>query len=95
MNPVTLLGFVAGTLTTLAFLPQVIKTWRTKSSNDLSVSTLGMICTGVLLWLVYGLLVGDLPIIAANAVTLVLVVSVFVLALVYRKRDVSSAMGKP
>ena len=95
MNPVTLLGFVAGTLTTLAFLPQVIKTWRTKSSNDLSMSTLGMICTGVLLWLVYGLLVGDLPIIAANAVTLVLVVSVFVLALVYRKRDVSSAMDKP
>ncbi len=95
MNPVTLLGFVAGTLTTLAFLPQVIKTWRTKSSNDLSVSTLGMICTGVLLWLVYGLLVGDLPIIAANAVTLVLVVSVSVLALVYRKRDVSTAMDKP
>ncbi len=93
MNPVTLLGFVAGTLTTLAFLPQVIKTWRTKSSNDLSVGTLGMISTGVLLWLVYGLLVGDLPIIAANAVTLVLVVSIFVLALVYRKRDVSSARG--
>jgi len=93
MNPVTLLGFVAGTLTTLAFLPQVIKTWRTKSSNDLSVSTLGMISTGVLLWLVYGLLVGDLPIIVANAVTLVLVVSIFVLALVYRKRDVSSARG--
>ena len=81
MNPVTLLGFVAETLTTLAFLPQVVKTWRTKSSNDLSVSTLGMISTGVLLWLVYGLLVGDLPIIAANAVTLVLVVSIFVLAL--------------
>ena len=81
MNPVTLLGFVAGTLTTLAFLPQVIKTWRTKSSNDLSVGTLRMISTGVLLWLVYGLLVGDLPIIVANAVTLVLVVSIFVLAL--------------
>ena len=93
MNPVTLLGFVAGTLTTLAFLPPVVKTWRTKSSNDLSVGTLGMISTGVLLWLVYGLLVGDLPIIVANAVTLVLVVSIFVLALVYRKRDVSSARG--
>lgn len=91
MNLTTLLGFVAGTLTTLAFLPQVIKTWRTKSSNDLSMSTLSMICCGVLLWLVYGLLIGDLPIIAANAVTLVLVVSVFVLALVYRKRGASSA----
>lgn len=91
MNPVALIGFVAGTLTTLAFLPQVIKTWRTKSSNDLSIGTLGMICTGVSLWLVYGLLIGDLPIIAANAVTLVLVASVFVLTLVYRKRDVSPA----
>lgn len=89
MNPVTLLGLVAGTLTTLAFLPQVVKTWRTKSSNDLSVGTLGMICTGVLLWLIYGLLVGDLPIIAANAVTLVLVVSVFVLTLVYRSREIA------
>ncbi len=87
MNPVTLLGFVAGTLTTLAFLPQVVKTWRTKSSSDLSISTMGMISSGVLLWLVYGLLIGDLPIIAANSVTLVLVVSVFVLALVYRKQS--------
>ncbi len=95
MNPVTLLGFVAGTLTTLAFLPQVVKTWRTKSSNDLSISTLGMISSGVLLWLVYGLFIGDLPIIAANSVTLVLVVSVFVLAFVYRKRAVSSTMDKP
>ena len=95
MNPVTWLGFVAGTLTTLAFLPQVVKTWRTKSSNDLSIGTLSMICSGVLFWLVYGLLIGDLPIIATNSVTLVLVVSLFALALVYRKRDVSSAMGKP
>ena len=87
MNPVTLLGFVAGTLTTLAFLPQVVKTWRSKSSKDLSISTLGMISSGVMLWLVYGLLIGDLPIIAANSVTLVLVVSVFVLALVYRKQS--------
>ena len=85
MNPVTLLGFLAGTLTTFAFLPQVIKTWKTKSSGDLSVGTMSMICLGVLLWLIYGLLVGDVPIIAANAVTLVLVLSVFVLTLIYRK----------
>ncbi len=91
MNPVTLLGFVAGTLTTLAFLPQVVKTWRSKSSSDLSISTLGMISSGVMLWLVYGLLIGDLPIIAANSVTLVLVVSVFVLALVYRKQSPTSS----
>ncbi len=94
MNPVTWLGFVAGTLTTLAFLPQVVKTWRTKSSNDLSIGTLSMICSGVLFWLVYGLLIGDLPIIAANTVTLVLVVSLFALALFYRKREVSLTPSK-
>ena len=85
MNPVTLLGLVAGTLTTFAFVPQVIKTWKTKSSGDLSVVTMSLIRIGVLLWLIYGLLVGDVPIIAANAVTLVLVVSTFVLVLIYRK----------
>ena len=94
MNPVTLLGFVAGTLTTLAFLPQVVKTWRTKSSNDLSIGTLSMICSGVLFWLVYGLLIGDLPIIAANSVTLVLVVSLFALTLFYRKREGSPTPSK-
>jgi len=85
MNLVTLLGFVAGTLTTFAFVPQVLKTWKTKSSGDLSIGTLSLICTGVFLWLVYGLLIGDVPVIAANAVTLVLVASTFVLVLIYRK----------
>jgi len=87
MNTVTLLGFIAGTLTTFAFLPQVVKTWRTKSSGDLSIGTMGMICTGVFLWLLYGLLIEDLPLIATNAVTLLLVVAAFVLILTYRKRD--------
>lgn len=85
MNPVTLLGLFAGTLTTFAFVPQVIKTWKTKSAGDLSLGTMSLICTGVFLWLLYGLLIGDVPVIAANAVTLVLVVSVFVLVLMYRK----------
>ena len=85
MNLVTLLGLIAGTLTTFAFVPQVVKTWRTKSAEDLSVGTMSMICTGVFLWLLYGLLIGDVPIIAANAVTLVLVVTTFVLILIYRR----------
>ena len=85
MNPVTLLGLVAGTLTTFAFVPQVIKTWKTKSAGDLSLGTMSLICTGVLLWLIYGLLIGDVPVIAANAVTLVLVTTAFVMVLMYRK----------
>ena len=85
MNPVTLLGLVAGTLTTFAFVPQVIKTWKTKSAGDLSIGTMSLICTGVFMWLIYGLLIGDVPVIAANAVTLVLVVTTFVLVLIYQK----------
>ena len=85
MNAVTLIGFIAGTLTTFAFVPQVVKTFRTKSSGDLSVGMLSLICSGVFLWLVYGLLIGDGPVIVANAVTLVLVASTFVLVLMYRK----------
>lgn len=70
---VTFIGLAAGTLTTIAFLPQVIKTWKTQTAKDLSFGTFTILSTGVFLWLVYGLLIGDLPIILANAVTLLLV----------------------
>ncbi len=67
---VTLIGLIAASLTTIAFLPQVIKTWRTKSAKDLSLGMFATFTTGVLLWLIYGLLVNDLPIILANIFTL-------------------------
>lgn len=66
------LGLIAGLLTSLAFLPQVLHTWRTRSVEDLSVRTFTMFCVGVLLWLIYGFLIGDLPVILANAATLVM-----------------------
>ncbi len=78
MSAVTLLGLVAATLTTAAYVPQVIKTWRSGSSADLSVGTFGMLTAGILAWLVYGVLIRDVPIIAANVVTLGLVLSVLV-----------------
>ena len=64
------LGFLAGTLTALAFLPQVIKTWRTRSTGDLSVAMLLAQSSGVALWIVYGVAIDSLPIILANTVTL-------------------------
>jgi MtN3 and saliva related transmembrane protein len=72
MEGVTLVGIAAGTLTTLAFLPQVIKTWRTRSTKDVSLGMFLVLVTGIALWLAYGLLTRDPPLIAANAVTLVL-----------------------
>lgn len=69
---VTAIGLVAAFLTTIAFLPQVIKTWRTRSAKDLSLGMFGIFTTGVFLWLVYGFMVDDLPIILANIFTLAL-----------------------
>ncbi|CCQ72118.1 SemiSWEET transporter [Magnetospira sp. QH-2] len=71
-DPVSLVGFAAAACTTLAFLPQVIKTWRTRSTEDISLIMFLVLCTGIGLWLIYGLLTGDHPLILANGVTLVL-----------------------
>jgi len=68
------LGYSAAILTTFAFVPQVIKAWRTKSTRDLSAATLGAFSLGVFLWLVYGLVLGAAPIVAANATTFALTV---------------------
>ena len=69
---VTLLGLAAGTLTTVAYLPQVVKTWRSRSTGDLSLAMFLVMVTGNLLWLAYGLTIGDLPLVAANAVSTLL-----------------------
>ncbi|MBT1698475.1 SemiSWEET family sugar transporter [Fulvivirgaceae bacterium PWU4] len=72
MNSIQLLGLAAGSLTTAAFLPQVIKTWKTRSAKDLSLGMFSLFCLGVALWLTYGLIVRDIPVIAANLLTLML-----------------------
>ncbi len=69
MDFLTILGLLAGTLTTIAFLPQVIKTWQSKSAKDFSFGMLITFSIGVFLWLIYGLAKNELPIILANLVT--------------------------
>ena len=81
---ITALGLFAGTLTTLSFLPQVIKAWRTRSTRDISLGMFVVFCTGVFLWVVYGFLVGDVPVIVANVVTFVLAATILGLKLRYR-----------
>lgn len=78
---VTLIGHAAGALTTISFLPQVIKAWRTRATADLSLAMLLIFLTGIGLWLVYGLAIGALPLILANGVTLVLVLTLLALKL--------------
>jgi MtN3 and saliva related transmembrane protein len=72
MDVVLALGLVTGALTTVAFLPQVVHTWKTKSAKDLSLSMLVSFTTGVLCWFIYGIWIDSLPIALTNGVTLVL-----------------------
>jgi len=70
MDRVNAIGALAGVLTTIAFIPQVVRTWKTGSAQDISLLTYLMFSCGLLLWLVYGILLHALPIILANGVTL-------------------------
>ena len=71
------IGFFAGFCTTVAFIPQALKVWRTKSTKDISLLMFIIFTTGVLSWLIYGITIADAPIIIANAITLIL--SLFIL----------------
>jgi MtN3 and saliva related transmembrane protein len=68
----TLIGLAAATLTTAAFVPQLVKVLRSRSADDLSFGMLVVFSAGLLLWLVYGVRAGMLPVVVANAVTLAL-----------------------
>jgi MtN3 and saliva related transmembrane protein len=76
------LGMIAGTLTTIAFVPQVLKIYQSKSAKDVSYLMFSIFSTGILFWLIYGILIDSAPIIASNVVTLTL--SVIILALKIR-----------
>ncbi len=93
MQLVEILGFVAGTCTTAAFLPQVIQVWRTRSAADIS---LGMYCVfllGVFLWLAYGIIVSAMSMIVANSVTLCLAGLVLLMKLRFERA--ASSADKP
>lgn len=81
---ISLVGYTAGVLTTLAFLPQAIKAWRTRSVGDLSLPTFSMQTTGVFLWFSYGVLNADIPLSLANFITLL--INLAVLAAILKAR---------
>ncbi|BAZ38828.1 hypothetical protein NIES4101_47730 [Calothrix sp. NIES-4101] len=70
MDLITILGLVAATLTTFSFVPQMLKTWQRKSAQDVSFLMLITFNAGIFLWLIYGISLNALPIILANAITL-------------------------
>ncbi len=78
-----IVGLIAGALTTLAYLPQVIQVWRTRSARDISLGMFLLMVSGIFLWLLYGLAIGSVALIAANSVTLVLTLLVLIGKLKY------------
>jgi MtN3 and saliva related transmembrane protein len=79
MSTSTLFGYMAGFLTTISFLPQVIKTWKSRSASDLSLGMFSVFFLGVIFWLIYGLLIQETPIIFWNMITLALVLAILVM----------------
>jgi len=73
MDTTVIIGYVAGTLTTASFVPQVIRSWSLRETRDLSLAMLLLFAAGVVLWTMYGAWIGSLPIIVANVITLALI----------------------
>jgi MtN3 and saliva related transmembrane protein len=69
VDPVELIGLVAGVLTTSAFVPQALQTWRTRSARDVNLGLIVLLVVGNSLWFAYGALVGSWGLVAANIVT--------------------------
>ena len=79
-----LIGMTAGTLTTVSFVPQVLKTWKSRSAKDISLGMFLMFSLGVTLWLIYGFGISSMPVILANAITLVLALCILLMKMVFK-----------
>jgi MtN3 and saliva related transmembrane protein len=84
MDTTLIIGYIAGTLTTISFLPQVIRTWKMRETKDFSLAMLLLFATGILLWTVYGIRTGSLPVILANVITFLLIIVLLAMKIRYR-----------
>jgi MtN3 and saliva related transmembrane protein len=84
MDFILIIGLAAATLTTSAFFPQAVRIWKLKEAKDISLITFIVLSLGVFLWLVYGILKSDIAIILANAVTLVLALTILYFKVKYK-----------
>ena len=79
-------GYFAAILTTLAFLPQLIKSLKTKKAEDVSLITLIMFLTGVLSWIIYGYKISSTPILLANLITFILNLLILIFKITFSKK---------
>lgn len=88
------IGFVAALCTTVAFVPQLLRVQKLRSAREISLGTFLLFSTGVALWLLYGLYTGSRPVIASNAVTLVLSLSILFLKMRYDRDGLSKEIKR-
>jgi MtN3 and saliva related transmembrane protein len=82
---IELIGYIAATLTTLAFVPQVWLLWKTRQTEGISLGMYAIFTAGVMLWLIYGLKISSWPIVLANAITLSLSLSILLMKFLFSR----------
>ena len=87
MDMAEIVGFTAGLFIAISSVPQVLKSWKTKSTGDLSWGWLCTMVAGTSLWVAYGIIVSSLPIIASNAVSDILILIVCLMKLRYDRKN--------
>jgi len=78
MTLTALVGLLAGTVTVISFIPQVVRVWTTRRTSDLSLGAFALLATGAALWLTYGLMMGDPAVIGTNLIVGLLVSAILV-----------------
>ncbi len=91
INSMDFLGLVAGTLTTIAFVPQLIKVWNSKSAKDISYIMFILIILGIVLWAIYGWGIHSFPVILFNIITFILGLAILILKFIFDRKDSQSA----
>ncbi len=85
INSMDVLGLIAGSLTTVAFVPQLIKVWQSKSAKDISYGMFILFVTGIILWEIYGWGIHSFPVILFNIITFILGSAILILKYVFEK----------
>jgi MtN3 and saliva related transmembrane protein len=89
MDVAELAGYAAAVLSTVAFVPQVMHTWKSRDASGVSLGMVSVYCSGIALWLVYGVLHGAWPIIIANAITLALTLALLAMKIRFSRAALS------
>ncbi len=92
LNTADIIGFIAAILSTIAFIPQVVKTWETKSARDVSFTLLVTFSAGCLSWVIYGILVNSKPVTIANTITLILNITILGMKLTFEKKEMGETI---